>query len=86
MYMVLSSVVSSITVALYASCFVLFCSLGWKVDESGCCCCFWLGWLTDRLSGREPFVRFVVGVFRGRLLNFVCVILSLLVLRVGGGM
>ena len=37
------------------------------------------------LLGKELFIRFTVRVFRDRLSNFVCVLLSLLVLRVGCG-
>ena len=47
------------------------------------CCCFQLGYLNDHLFGKELFVRFTVRVFRELLSNFVCVILSLLVLGVG---
>ena len=36
--------------------------------------------------GKSCFFRFTVRVFRERLSNFVCVLLSLLVLRVGCGM
>ena len=36
--------------------------------------------------GKELFIRLTVRVFRGRWSNFVCVLLSLLVLRVGCGM
>ena len=36
--------------------------------------------------GKGLFIRFTVSVFRGRLSNFVCVLLSLLVLRVGCGL
>ena len=44
-----------------------------------------------RVSERPPVwergvYRFTVRVFRGRLSNFVCVLLSLLVFRVGCGM
>ena len=38
--------------------------------------------LLDDLFGKELFIRFKVRVFHGRLLNFVCALLSLLVLRV----
>ena len=41
--------------------------------------------LNDHLFGRELFIRFTVHVFRGRLSDFVCVLLSLLVLRVESG-
>ena len=36
--------------------------------------------------GEKLFIRFTVRVFRGRLSNFVCVLLSLLVFSVGCGM
>ena len=36
--------------------------------------------------GKELFIRLTVCVFHGRLSNFVCVLLSLLVMRVGCGM
>ena len=39
-----------------------------------------------RLFGKELFIRLTVRVFRGCLSNFVCVLLSFLVLRVGCGM
>ena len=48
---------------------------------SGCCCIFGLAEWPP--VGEKLFVQFTVCVFRGRLLNFVCVLLSLLVLRVG---
>ena len=40
----------------------------------------------DHMFGKRLFIRFTVRVFRGRLSNFMCVLLSLLVLRVGCGM
>ena len=36
--------------------------------------------------GKELFIRLTIRVFHGRWSNFVCVLLSLLVLRVGCGM
>ena len=48
-------------------------------------CCFHLGLLNDHLFVKELFIRFTVHVFRGRLSDFVCVFLSLLVLRGGCG-
>ena len=36
--------------------------------------------------GKELIIQFTVRVFRGRLSNFVCVLLFLLVLRVGCGL
>ena len=42
--------------------------------------------LNDHLFGKELFIRLTVHVFRGRWTNFVSVLLSLLVLRVGFGM
>ena len=39
-----------------------------------------------QLFGKELFIRFSVRAFRGRLSNFVCILLSLLALRVGFGM
>ena len=42
--------------------------------------------LNDNLFGKELFIRFNVRVFRRRWSNFACVLLSLLVLRVGCGM
>ena len=47
---------------------------------------FQLWYLNDHLFGKELFIRFTLRVFRERLLVFVCVLLSLLVLRVGCGM
>ena len=47
---------------------------------------FQLGQLNDHLFGKELFIRLTVRVIRGRSSNFVCVLLSLLVLRVGCGM
>ena len=41
--------------------------------------------LNDHLFGKELFVGQLYVSFRGRLSNFVCVLLSLLVLRVGCG-
>ena len=46
----------------------------------------------NRVAERPPvlekvlFIRFTVRVFRGHLSNLVCVLLSLLVLRIGCGM
>ena len=37
------------------------------------------------MFGKELFIQLTVRVFRGRWSNFVCVLLSLLVLRVGVG-
>ena len=42
--------------------------------------------IDDHLFGKKLFIRFTVRAFRGRWSNFVCVLLSLLVLRVGCGM
>ena len=42
--------------------------------------------LNDQLFGKELFIRFTVRVFRGRLSNLMCVLLSLYVLRVGCGL
>ena len=42
--------------------------------------------LNDHLFGKEQFIQFTVHVFHGHLSNFVCVLLSILVLRVGCGM
>ena len=38
------------------------------------------------LFGKELFIRFTMRVFRGRLSNFVCVLLPLLVFRGGCGL
>ena len=40
----------------------------------------------DHLFGKKLFLRLTVRVFPGRWSNFVCVLLSLLVLRMGCGM
>ena len=42
--------------------------------------------LSDHLFGEELFIWFTVHVFRGRLSNFVYVLLSLLVLRISCGL
>ena len=39
----------------------------------------------DHLFGKELFIRFTMCVFRGHLSNFMCFLLSILVLRVGCG-
>ena len=46
---------------------------------------FLLSRLNDRLFGKELFIRYSVRVFRERLSILVCVLLSLLVMRVGCG-
>ena len=43
-------------------------------------------YLNDHLFGKELFIWFPVRVFQECLSNFVCVLLALLVLRVGCGM
>ena len=68
---------------------VLFCfviNLKLKIGNNRCCCRFQLGQLNDHLFGKELFIRLTVRVFCGCWSTFVCVLLSLLVLRVGFGM
>ena len=56
-------------------CFVI---LNTKYVKNRCCCYFLLGYMNDN----EIFVRFTVRAFVN-VYQFVCVILSLFVLRVG---
>ena len=66
------------------SVYICFCGMErrWRLCVSGCFCCFRLTCLSGCLFWRELFVLFTVRVFR-ECVSFLCVIFSLLVLRLG---
>ena len=67
MYMVSNKMVTWITDAHNASCFVLFRNFKFKVVKDGCYHCFQIGYLNDHLFGKELFILVNLRVFRERL-------------------